>query len=194
MFSKHKNTPETEQKGEKEKEKVRTLEKKSDGCTIIMIAAAAENDALGKDNALLWHLPDDFRRFKAITTGYPIIMGRKTFESFPKPLPNREHIIITRDTSYAVTHPDCHIVHSTEDALAMVKEKEQAFIIGGGELYAQGMAFTDIIELTRVHGSYEADTFFPKIDPQDWILSKEEHHPKDERHAVAFTYQTFVRS
>ncbi len=186
MFSKHKNTVEVDQKRKKEKEAA--------ACEIIMIAAAAENDALGKDNSLLWHLPDDFKRFKTITTGHPIIMGRKTFESFPKPLPNREHIIITRDTSYTVTHSDCHIVHSTEAALAMVKDKKQAFIIGGGELYVQGMAFADIIELTRVHASYEADTFFPKIAPQDWILTKEEYHPKDEKHAVAFTYQTFVRS
>jgi dihydrofolate reductase len=186
MFSKHKNTVEVAQKRKKEKEAA--------ACKIIMIAAAAENDALGKDNSLLWHLPDDFKHFKTITTGHSIIMGRKTFESFPKPLPNREHIIITRDTSYTVRHPDCHIVHSMEGALAIVKDKKQAFIIGGGELYAQGMAFADIIELTRVHASYEADTFFPKITPQDWILTKEEYHPKDEKHAVAFTYQTFVRS
>ena len=93
-----------------------------------MIAAAAENNALGKDNELLWHLPDDFKRFKQLTTGHKIIMGRKTYESFPKLLPNRTHIIITRDKNYAVAFEDAIVVHSLDDALALVKN-EIAFII-----------------------------------------------------------------
>lgn len=157
-----------------------------------MIAAAAENNALGKDNDLLWHLPDDFKRFKKLTIGHKIIMGRKTFESFPKPLPKRTHIIITRDTSYTVPYEDCSIVHSLEDALALVSN-EDAFIIGGGEIYKQGERFADVIELTRVHGTFEADTFFPKIDSKHWKLTSEEHHPKDEKHHYGFTYLTYTR-
>lgn len=157
-----------------------------------MIAAAAENNALGKDNDLLWHLPDDFKRFKKLTIGHKIIMGRKTFESFPKPLPKRTHIIITRDTNYSVPYEDCIIVHSIEDAIQLVFG-EDAFIIGGGEIYKQGAAFADIIELTRVHTSIEADTFFPEIELANWELTAKEHHPKDEKHLHAFTYLTYSR-
>ena len=161
---------------------------------IILIAAAAENNALGKDNDLLWHLPDDFKRFKNLTTGHKIIMGRKTFESFPKPLPNREHIIITRDKNYRVAFDSCLVVHSLEAALEQVKNDELSFIIGGGEIYSQGEPFANRIELTRVHTTFEdADTFFPEIDSSTWKLETEEHHPADERHSYAFTYMTYVR-
>ncbi|MGB5236464.1 MAG: dihydrofolate reductase [Flavobacteriaceae bacterium] len=158
---------------------------------IIMIAAAAENDALGKDNDLLWHLPDDFKRFKAITTGHKIIMGRKTFESFPKTLPNRTHIIITRDPNYKVSDPHCEVVHSLDEALRLLSPEENAFIIGGGDIYALALDITDILELTRVHESFDADAYFPSIHPEKWELIAEEHHPADERHAHAFTYQTY---
>jgi dihydrofolate reductase len=161
--------------------------------TITLIAAAAENNALGKDNALLWHLPDDFKRFKALTTGHHIIMGRKTFESFPKPLPNRPHIIITRDRSYKVPFEGCSVVHSLHEALAKVNDLQQVFVIGGGEIYAQAMPMANVIELTRVHETYEADTFFPAIDEEVWELVKEEYHPADEKHAVPFTYLSYIR-
>jgi dihydrofolate reductase len=161
---------------------------------IIIIAAAAENNALGKDNDLLWHLPDDFKRFKAITSGHTIITGRKTFESFPRPLPNRFHIIITRDRSYSTPHENCVIVHSLEDAFIYSAKEEEVYVIGGGEIYAQAMEFAHLIELTRVHARYEqADTFFPEIDPQNWELLREETHPSDEKHAVPFTYLTYGR-
>ena len=161
--------------------------------TITMIAAAGENDALGKDNQLVWHLPDDFKRFKKITTGHKMIMGRKTFESFPGPLPNRPHIVITRDRSYTVDHPACVVVHSLEEALEHRTPDETVFIIGGGEIYKLAMEISDIIELTRIHANFEADAFFPRIDPDQWELIKEEHHPQDERHAHAFTYLTYKR-
>ncbi|NNE04013.1 MAG: dihydrofolate reductase [Eudoraea sp.] len=160
---------------------------------ITLIAAAADNNAIGKDNDLLWHLPNDFKRFKALTTGHMIIMGRKTFESFPKPLPKRTHIIITRDETYTVPYPDCFIVHSLEEALQMVADEELAFIIGGGEIYTQSLPFSDTIELTRVHADYSADTYFPEIPEEEWTLVNEEHHAKDDKHAVAFTYQTYKR-
>ncbi len=161
---------------------------------ITLIAAAAENNALGKDNDLLWHLPDDFKRFKSLTTGHKIIMGRKTFESFPKPLPNRTHIVITRDSNYKIDFESCEVVHSLEAALKLVKNDRLSFIIGGGEIYAQGEPFANKIELTRVHTTFEdADTFFPEIDPTIWKLETEEHHPADERHSYAFTYMTYAR-
>ncbi len=159
--------------------------------TITMIAAAGENNELGKDNDLLWHLPDDFKRFKELTSGHKIIMGRKTFESFPKTLPNRTHIIITRDHNYELTYPQCMVVHSLEDALRRISAGEDAFIIGGGDIYALALDITDIIELTRVHASFEADTYFPAINPERWELISEEYHPADEKHRHDFTYQTF---
>ncbi|WP_394750885.1 dihydrofolate reductase [Spongiimicrobium salis] len=159
-----------------------------------MIAAAGENNALGKDNDLLWRLPDDFKRFKTLTMGHTIIMGRKTFESLPSPLPRRTHIIVTRDQEYTVDFPDCLVVHSMESAIALVSEEEQAYIIGGGEIYALGMEISQKLELTRVHGTFnEADTFFPEVDTDIWKLTAEEHHPKDERHQYAFTYLTYVK-
>ncbi len=161
--------------------------------TITLIAAAAENNALGKDNELLWHLPDDFKRFKKLTSGHKIIMGRKTFETFPKPLPNRIHIIITRDKNYKVSHPDCIVVHSINEALNCVDTTESAFIIGGGEIYKQGEEFSNKIELTRVHASFEADAFFPEIDLEVWDLIEEAYHPKDDRHLYDFTYLTYLR-
>lgn len=161
---------------------------------IVMIAAAAENDALGKENKLLWHLPDDFKRFKKLTTGHKIIMGRKTFESFPNPLPNRFHIIITRDKKYEVEHDDCIVMHSLEDAIALVQNDVVAFIIGGGEIYKQGEAYANEIALTRVHTTFKnADTFFPVIDTAIWKLTEIEYHPADDRHKFSFTYMTYIK-
>lgn len=158
---------------------------------ITMVAATAENNALGKNNDLLWHLPDDFKRFKQITSGHYIIMGRKTFESFPKPLPNRTHVIITRQKNY---NPEgCIIVDSIEKAIEVCPKDQDVFIIGGGEIYNLAMDFADTIELTRVHENFEADTFFPEIDLKQWKLTSEEYHPKDEKHKFDFTYQTFIK-
>lgn len=158
---------------------------------ITMIAAAAENNALGKDNDLVWHLPDDFKRFKKLTTGHHIIMGRKTFESFPKPLPNRTHIIITRSKEYKAE--GAIVVNSLEEALEISKNSRESFIIGGGEIYKLALPKADKIELTRVHGSFEADAFFPEIDEKNWELVAEEFHPKDEKHNYDFTYLTYER-
>ena len=158
---------------------------------ITIIAAAGKNNELGKDNDLVWHLPDDFKRFKKLTTGHHIIMGRKTFESFPKPLPNRVHVVITRNKNY---HPEgAVVVHSISEALEIAKDDEQPFIIGGGEIYNLGLVVSDKIELTRVHEKFEADTFFPEIPMAEWELIHEKVHEKDERHKFGFTYQTFVK-
>lgn len=159
---------------------------------ITMIAAAAENNALGKDNGLVWHLPDDFKRFKKLTMGHPIIMGRKTFDSFDKLLPGRTHIVVTRQTDY---HPEgAVVVNNLIDAIAIAKEEDDdVFIIGGGEIYTQGMDHATHIEITRVHGVFEADTFFPKIDGSQWKLISKQFHDKDERHDYAFTYLTYAR-
>ena len=159
---------------------------------LILIAAAAENNALGINNDLPWHLPDDFKRFKALTTGHKIIMGRKTLESFPRALPKREHIAITREKGYRPKF-ECTMVHSLKAALALAENDDKAYIIGGGEIYRRALPFATKIELTRVHAQFEADTFFPEIDLADWELVHEEYHPKDGAHAHDFTYLTYVR-
>ncbi|MCV9929399.1 dihydrofolate reductase [Flavobacterium sp. LS1R49] len=158
---------------------------------IIMIAAVAENNALGKNNELVWHLPNDFKRFKALTTGHHIIMGRKTFESFPKPLPNRTHIIITRQDNY---QPEgCIIVKSIEEAIAKCPKEEDSFIIGGGEIYTLGIPFADALEITRVHHSFEADTYFPEINKKEWKLIESEPNKRDVKHLYDYTYETYIR-
>lgn len=158
---------------------------------ITVIAAIAENNALGKDNQLLWHLPEDFKRFKAITSGHYIIMGRKTFESFPKPLPNRTHVIISRQKNYQIAN--CIVVNCLEDALEACPKDETIFIIGGGEIYNQSLEIADKIDITLVHHSFEADTFFPEIDLTKWKLTSSEFHTKDEKHNFDFTFETYVR-
>ncbi|WP_245693472.1 dihydrofolate reductase [Salinimicrobium catena] len=159
---------------------------------LTMIAAAAENNALGKDNDLVWHLPDDFKRFKKLTTGHHIIMGRKTFETFPKPLPNRTHIVITRKKNYQ--KEGAIVVHSLKEALDLAKDDPQPFIIGGGEIYELALPEADKIELTRVHGTFEADAFFPEFDENNWELVESSFHPTDENHNYSFTYLTYRRA
>ena len=162
---------------------------------ITLIAAAAENNALGKDNEMIWHLPDDFKRFKKLTSGHIVILGRKTYESLNGPLPNRKHIIITRQKNYAdnVDSDCCIVVDSIEEAIAKTNPDEENFVIGGGEIYNLALPLADKIELTRVHGTFDAEAFFPEFNTDNWDLVNEEYHPKDEKHKVDFTYQTFLK-
>ncbi len=158
---------------------------------ITLIAAVAENNALGKNNDLLWHLPKDFKRFKEITSGHYIIMGRKTFESFPKPLPNRTHIIISRQKKY---NPEgCIVVENLEKAFEICPKNEDIFVIGGGEIYRQTIAIADRLDITKVHSSFDAEVFFPEIDMTIWKLEFEEFHPKDEKHQFDFTFRTYIK-
>ena len=165
---------------------------------ITIIAAAGENNSLGKDNDLVWHLPNDFKRFKELTSGNYILMGRKTFESFPKPLPNRKHLIITRQKDYVV--PDnCYVFDSIDKAIEFatipelgLSKTNDIWIIGGGEIYKQSMNIADKIELTRVHASPDADTFFPEIG-DEWFLTTKVSNSKDDKHEFDFTYLTYKR-
>jgi dihydrofolate reductase len=165
--------------------------KKTKGLTIIV--AAGENNAIGKDNDLIWHLSDDLKRFKKLTSGHYIIMGRKTFESFPKPLPNRTHIVITRQNDYQV--PDgVLIVNSLADAIDAARHDKQPYIIGGGEIYKQAMPLADKLEITRVHASFEdADTFFPEINEKEWEEVERITHQADDDHKHSFSFITYVR-
>lgn len=169
---------------------IRSQKQKKSKLTIIV--AAAENDAIGKDNKLIWHLSDDLKRFKNLTNGHHIIMGRKTFESFPKPLPNRTHVVITRQSNYKVPE-GVIVVNNLDDAIDASRNDNQTFIIGGGEIYKQAILLVDSIELTRVHEDFEADTFFPKIDNSVWKEVSNTLHHKDEKHAHDFSFITYAR-
>ncbi len=156
-----------------------------------IIVAISENNAIGKDNQLLWHLPADLKHFKEITTGNTIIMGRKTYESIGKPLPNRRSIVITRNTALKIEGVE--VVNSLQEAISMCKLDEKVFIIGGAEIYNQAMPFASTIYLTKVHQDYEADTFFPEINPSKWKEIDPITYPEDEKNNVAYTFSTLKR-
>lgn len=148
---------------------------------ITIIAAIANNNALGKDNDLIWHLPADLKRFKKVTSGHHIIMGRNTFESIGKPLPNRTTVIITRNDNYKVE--GCIVVNSIEEAIKVAENDEQIFIIGGAQIYKQALAanLVDQLDITQVHHSFDADVYFPEIKLDVWKEVSRENFEIDER-------------
>ncbi|MDX1628711.1 MAG: dihydrofolate reductase [Fulvivirga sp.] len=163
---------------------------------ISMIAAVAQNNVIGKDNDLVWHLPDDMRFFMQTTTNHHVIMGRKNFESLPpkyRPLPNRTNIVITRQQDYIAE--GAHVVHSLDKALQIARDhgESEAFIIGGGEIYKLGLEVADTLYLTEIHSSFEGDAYFPEFDRSEWQQLKREHHAVDERHKYAFDFVTYER-
>ena len=161
---------------------------------VSLIVAAGTNNAIGKDNQLLWHLPKDLQFFKQTTWAMPVVMGRKTFESLGgKPLNGRVNIIITRQKDWS--HEGVVVVHSLADALFFAKESDykEVFIAGGGEIYAQAMPQANKIYMTRVDAVIDGDTFFPEINLNEWELVTEEFHTKDEKHNYDYSYRTFKR-
>ena len=156
---------------------------------VSIVVAIAENNAIGKNNQLLWHLPADLKHFRLITTGHTVIMGRKTYDSVGKPLPNRRNIIITRQD---IIIEGCEVVKSIEDALALCAE-EEVFIVGGAEIYRQAMHLTDRIYLTIVHQKFEADSFFPEINYNEWRETEREDHQPDEKNKLPYSFITLNR-
>ncbi len=153
---------------------------------INIIVAASKNNIIGKDNDLIWHLSADLKRFKRLTTGHTIIMGRKTFESIGRPLPNRTSVIITTQTDYKAE--GCIVVHSLEEALQFAQKEEEVFIIGGGSIYKQAMPLADKIFFTLIHDTFEGDTFFPAIDQQQWTVVQQEDHQPDEKNKYVYSF------
>lgn len=148
--------------------------------TLSIIVAIASDGAIGRANDLLWHLPADLKRFKELTTGHTILMGRKTFESLPRgPLPNRRNIIISRSLP---TQPGAEVYPTIQQAMEACASDEEVFIIGGGEIYRQLLPNTERIYLTRVQASFpDAEVFFPELDPTEWVEEAREVYPRDER-------------
>ncbi|MDN3654472.1 dihydrofolate reductase [Ferruginibacter paludis] len=162
--------------------------------TIAMIVAASENNAIGKDNQLLWHLPNDLKFFKNTTWGFPVIMGRKSFESVGKPLPGRTNIVVTRrpDWKAADTITVASIEEGVQQAITTTNSK-LIFITGGGEIYKQSMDITDIIYMTRVHATLDGDTFFPVIDEEKWKLVSNEDFDADDKHQYSYSFQKWEK-
>lgn len=158
-----------------------------------MVVAASTNNAIGKDNNLLWNLPNDMKFFKNVTWGFPVIMGRKTFEILGKPLAGRINIVITRQEGWQADGA----ITATGLADAVKKGEEtnakQLFIIGGGEIYKQSMDIADTIYITRVHAVLDGDAFFPVIDESQWELESNEDFPADDKHAFAYSFQVWKK-
>lgn len=159
-----------------------------------LIVAIAEENVIGKDNKLIWHLSEDLKRFKSITSGHTMLMGRKTFESLPGVLPNRKHVIITRDNNYSVNSDQVSII---TDLDSFIKEHEncdeEIFVIGGAEIYKQLLPHCSKLYLTRVHKSFEGDTFFPEIDFSQFVKEYESDRITDEKSGIEFSFINLIR-
>ena len=158
---------------------------------ISLVAAAGNNNVIGGNNKLLWKMPTDMKFFMNLTTGHSVIMGRKTYESFGRPLKNRRNIIITRDK--LLTIESCEVVHSLEEALQLVKEDTEVFIIGGAEIYRQSMSVANKIYLTRIYGDFEGDAYFPTINDKEWQLSSHLEQPSDEKNPYPFAFLEYIK-
>ncbi|MFC2175860.1 dihydrofolate reductase [Bacteroidota bacterium] len=158
---------------------------------ISIIVAADENNVIGKDNDLIWHLPDDLKYFKKLTSGNVIIMGRKTHESIGKALPNRTNIVITRDKTYKAEN--CTVVHALNEAIAAANTKAETYIVGGEQIYRLALPIADRVYLTRVHHAFEGDRSFPQLGGE-WEEVESDFHPSDENHKHAFTFITYQRA
>lgn len=158
---------------------------------VSIIVAAAQDNAIGYKNQLLWHMPADLKYFKETTRGHPVIMGRKTFESVGKPLPGRRNIIITRQKDYQVAGAE--VVHSLQDALDLCDPGDENFIVGGAQIYAEALGYTDRIYLTLIYEKFKADTFFPPIDQALWQVISEQPHTADARNPYDYNFMIYQR-
>ncbi|QTE23883.1 dihydrofolate reductase [Polaribacter cellanae] len=160
---------------------------------ITIIAAIAKNNALGKNNDLIWHLPADLKRFKKVTTGHHILMGRNTFESIGKPLPNRTTIIITRNNNYF--KDGCFVANSIEEAIELAKDDSEIYIIGGAQIYKQAIAnnLVDQLDITLVHHEFKADVYFPEIDPKVWKEVSREDFKADDKNKYDYSFVSYQK-
>lgn len=156
-----------------------------------IIVAVARNNIIGRDNKLVWHLPADMKFFKNTTMGHTLIMGRKTFESFGKPLPGRTSIVITRQAGWQ--YEGVSVAHSLDDAIALAPKNEEVFVIGGAEIYRQALPYCYKIYLTLVHHDFEGDTSFPEVDFSEWELMSDVKHPADEKNAFDYSFRVYKR-
>jgi len=160
--------------------------------SLSIAVAVGENFAIGKNNQLLWHMPADLKFFKQTTSGHTVVMGRKTFDSVGRPLPNRRNIVITRDPELKIDGAE--VVNSLDEAISITKNEEKSiFIVGGAEIYRQALPKTAILYLTTIHHTFDADTFFPKIDRNDWNVISSDSHKADEKNKYDYTFEVLKR-
>ncbi len=159
---------------------------------LTLVAAMTEDRVIGRGNGLPWHLPEDLRHFRRLTTGHPVIMGRRTWESVGTPLPGRRNIVVTRRPSYAAAGVE--VVPSLAEALGLVRGEPEAFVVGGAELYRAALPLADRIHLTVIHTrDVPGDVHFPAFEGPDWELTAERHHPADPRHAWPLSFRRYER-
>lgn len=158
-----------------------------------IIVAKSNNNVIGKDNTLIWHLPEDLKRFKALTTGKTIIMGRKTFDSLGRILPNRKHIVITRNLDFEVDSDMVKVVHEISDLKEYIDSKDECFVIGGGVIYNMLMPYANKIYATVINENFEGDTYFPVIDKNIWKIEKRESGIQNEDNPYDYEYIDYVR-
>ncbi len=158
-----------------------------------IIVAKAKNNIIGKDNKLLWHLPDDLKRFKELTTGHNIIMGRKTFESLGRVLPNRKHIVFTQNPDFKIDDENVQVVHSMFEIQEYIESKEENFVIGGAMIYNLLMPYVTKMYVTEIDKDFEGDTFFPRINEEVWKEVSREKGPKDDKNALDYDYVVYEK-
>ncbi len=152
---------------------------------ISLVVAVAENNVIGKNNQLIWHLPADLKHFKKLTTGHTVFMGRKTYDSIGKPLPNRRNVVISRSVNEI---EGCEVAVSLEDALKLTSAENEIFIIGGAEIYKLALTLANRIYLTQIHQSFDGDTFFPELDLQQWQETQREDFSPDEKNLLSYSF------
>lgn len=162
---------------------------------VCLLVAVAENRVIGRDGALPWHLPADLKRFKKLTLGHVVIMGRKTHESIiaslGRPLPKRRSLVLSRDPAYQA--PGVEAVSGLDQALELASAEARVFVVGGAAVFAEALPRADRLYLTRVHAEVEGDVFFPELDFEAWMLRSEERHEADDRHVYAFSFLVYDR-
>lgn len=156
-----------------------------------IIVAVANNNVIGKDNTLIWHLPNDLKHFKELTTGHTIIMGRKTFESLPCILPNRQHVVLTRDRNFKVDDDRVKVIYSVDELKDFVDDENQHFIIGGAQIYNLLMPFAKKLYITKIYESFEGDAFFPQIDEKQWTIVDKKSGTVDEKNKYPHEFYAY---
>ena len=158
-----------------------------------IIVAKSRNNIIGKNNELIWHLPADLKRFKELTTGHNIIMGRKTFESLGRVLPNRKHIIFSQNPDFKVADENVEVVHSLLQIQELIEGPEESFVIGGAMIYNFLMPYVKKMYITQIDKEFEGDTFFPKINEEEWKIVEREKGVKDEKNNIDYEFITYER-
>lgn len=158
-----------------------------------IIVAVAKNNVIGKDNKLIWHLPEDLKRFKILTTGHNIIMGRKTFESLGRVLPNRKHIVLCNDSELNISDGNVKVIDDVSELAEYINSDEENFVIGGASIYKLLLPKTNKLYITKINQEFEGDVFFPKIEEDEWKIVEREKGLKDDKNPYDYEYVTYVR-